>query len=124
MTPMLILLIALSVLCDVSGQLAFKRGINSLPRHDQGFRLWHVWRDFLVVPWLWLGAAIYGVELGVWLGVLSRIPLSFAFPLASLNFCGVLLTSRFLLHEPVSRRRWLGAALITLGVALVGAGRT
>jgi drug/metabolite transporter (DMT)-like permease len=48
------------------------------------------------------------------------MPLSFAFPLASLSYCGIALSSRFILKEPVSRRRWLGTALIALGVAMVG----
>jgi hypothetical protein len=49
-------------------------------------------------------------------------PLSLAFPLASLSYCGVLLASRFVLGEAVSRRRWLGVGLITAGVAIVCAG--
>lgn len=124
MSPLLILLVALSILCDVTGQIAFKRGINSLPPPGDGFRPWHLWRSLVRVPWLWFGIAVYAIELDVWLAVLSRLPLSFAFPLASLNFCGILLASRFLLHEPVSKRRWWGAALITLGVILVGIGGT
>lgn len=122
MTVLLAILVLLSVLCDVGGQLCFKRGVNSLPRHDEGFRLWRLWRDFIRVPWLWLGVGIFAVELLVWLSLLSRVPLSLAYPLASLNFCGVLLASRFLLHEQVGRRRWLGAVMVTLGVMIVGAG--
>lgn len=122
MTVLLAILVLLSVLCDVGGQLCFKRGVNSLPRHDEGFRLWRLWRDFIRVHWLWLGVGIFAVELLVWLSLLSRVPLSLAYPLASLNFCGVLLASRFLLHEQVGRRRWLGAVMVTLGVMIVGAG--
>lgn len=122
MIAVLALLVAMSVGCDVGGQLCFKHGVNKLPSHDEGFRLWLLWRDVVGNPWLWLGIAIYGIELVVWLNLLSRVPLSLAYPLGSLNFCGVLLASRFLLGEPVSPRRWLGAALITLGVVVVGAG--
>lgn len=51
---------------------------------------------------------------------LSRLPLNAAFPLTSLSYCGIALTGRFILKEPVSTRRWIGIALISIGAAIVG----
>jgi undecaprenyl phosphate-alpha-L-ara4N flippase subunit ArnE len=37
----------------------------------------------------------------------------------ALSYCGVVLASRFVLGERVSRRRWFATFAIALGVALV-----
>jgi len=120
MTPLLILLFGLSVICDVGGQLCFKHGVNH--GGDEDLPLLRFWLSSLKNPWLLSGIAIYCVEIVTWLQILERAPLSVAFPIASLNYCGILLASRFILKETVTARRWAGAVLITLGVIIVGAG--
>ncbi len=117
MTITLALWFTLSVICDVSGQLCFKTGANKSDQTlDQSF-----WRGLVSSPWTLAGIAIYTVELFVWLRILSIAPLSLAYPLASLNFLGVVIASRIFLKEPVSRRRLLGSLCITIGVAIVAA---
>lgn len=112
MTPFLVLLFALTVLLDVVGQTLFKLGL-SRPSDAP------LWRRVLLSPVTMAGFLAYGVELLLWLAVLSRAPLSLAFPLAALAYVGVLAASRLVLGEPVSARRWAGACIVTLGVALV-----
>ncbi|WP_293861217.1 hypothetical protein [uncultured Alsobacter sp.] len=112
MTPFLVLLFALTVALDVAGQTAFKLGLSRASEAP-------LWKRVATSPMAMAGFAAYGVELVLWLAVLARAPLSVAFPLAALSYCGVLVTSRFVLHERVSGRRWLGASVVTLGVALV-----
>lgn len=115
MTLSLILWFALSVACDVAGQLFLKTGADELPE-ARGLALASaVARQ----PWVMAGVAVYIVEIFVWLRILAEVPLSIAFPIASLNFLGVTLASRVFLKEPVGRRQWLGAVLITLGVVVV-----
>ena len=122
MSALLIVLFALSVACDVSGQYCFKRGVVGVHAEDEQASHWRFWLSALSDGWLWTGVAIYIVEIVVWLEILERAPLSLAFPIASLNYCGILLASRFLLGETVGPRRWAGALLITLGVVIVGVG--
>lgn len=117
MNSPVLLVLAGTILCDVIGQLCFKAGLGGA---DSGDASHLVWRKVATTPLIWLGVATYAVEIGAWLFVLSRMPLSYAFPLASLSYCGIALASHFILKEPVSRRRWLGTALIALGVAMVG----
>ena len=111
MSPILALLLCLTIVLDVAGQTAFKLGLVSAEGP--------LWRRVVTSPATLAGVAAYGVELLLWLAVLSMAPLSVAFPVAALAYCGVLATSRLVLGERVSGRRWLGAAIITLGVALV-----
>ena len=70
-------------------------------------------------PWIVAGLLVYVVEFVVWFAALSLAPLSLAFPFAALSYCGVVLASRYVLHERVSARRWLGTVAIAAGVALV-----
>ena len=115
-SPALLVLLG-TILCDIIGQLCFKAGLDGAAGGDAARS---VWLKVAATPLIWLGVATYAVEIGAWLFVLSRMPLSVAFPLASLSYCGVALASRFILKEPVSRRRWLGTALVALGAAIVG----
>ena len=118
MTLSLALWFCLSVLCDVAGQLCFKLGARHLP-DAVGAQAEKFWRGLVREPWLLVGVAVYTVEVFVWLRILSEAPLNVAFSIASLNFIGIVLASRFILKEPVGRARWLGALLVTFGVVLV-----
>jgi drug/metabolite transporter (DMT)-like permease len=111
MTPELMFLLLASIACDVSGQTLFKlgaMGIASGPSRS-------------LVPTLWIGAGlvVYVVEIFVWLRVLAIAPLTLAAPIASLNYIGVVLASRWLFRERIAPRQWAGSALVTLGVIAV-----
>ena len=109
-----------SIACDVAGQLCFKRGAGARrsPQNTGTIGLLAP----VVHPWVLSGAGVYALEIVVWLRILSLVPLSIAFPIASLNFLAITVASRWWLGEPVSARRWAGAVLVTIGVALVAQG--
>lgn len=118
MTAEIIILLAISIACDVFGQLAFKVGADRLPAADTiGVPAFCM--RMAGDPWLVGGIAIYILEFIVWIRVLALVPLGIAFPLASLNILGIALASHFFLGEAISRKQWLGAVLITAGVAVV-----
>lgn len=119
MTLIVIALVAFSIVLDVIGQLCFKIGLDRLPELEGGFRLNAFWAQVFNAPMLWAGIAAYVIEFFVWLEALSRAPLSLLFPAAALAYCGVVLAGSVLLGEHVSRRRWLGTLVITVGVMLV-----
>ena len=119
MTLAIFALIALTVLLDVVGQLAFKLGLDALPELSGGFHLLGFCRQLFAAPLLWTGILAYVVEFVTWLTVLSMAPLSLVFPAAALSYCGVVVAGRLVLKEHISRRRWMGTVLITAGVMLV-----
>nr|WP_187699273.1 MULTISPECIES: transporter [unclassified Pseudomonas] len=114
-----VLLVAISIVLDVIGQLCFKLGLDRLPELSGGFRLSAFWGQVFNAPLLWAGIGAYVIEFFVWLEALSRAPLSLLFPAAALAYCGVVLAGKVVLGETVSRRRWLGTMVITAGVMLV-----
>ena len=112
--------LGLTILLDVGGQLLFKMGLGdddagSAPEGDRPLL-----RRVLGSPAIAGGVALYAVEFGCWLFVLSRLDLSLAFPIATLSYVGVVLASRLFLREPVSPRRWIATLLIAAGAACIG----
>ena len=118
MTAEIIILLAISIVCDVVGQIAFKIGADRLPDAET-VGVPAFCRRMVGEPWLVGGIVIYVVEFVVWVRVLALVPLGIAFPIASLNILGIALASHFFLGEAITRKQWLGAILITAGVAVV-----
>jgi drug/metabolite transporter (DMT)-like permease len=112
-------LLVASVVCDVVGQVFFKLGVghDESEGSDQGIAAFAL--QTLRSPWVLAGLLVYAIEFAVWFAALSLAPLSLAFPFAALSYCGVVIASRYVLHERVSARRWFGTVVIAAGVALV-----
>ncbi|GLK85803.1 EamA family transporter [Ancylobacter defluvii] len=118
MTVELVALFAASVACDVIGQIAFKLGADKIPAPEGG-RWGAFLRSLVATPWLLAGIGIYVAEFVIWIRILALVPLSIAFPLASLNILGVLAASHLFLGERLGRNHWAGALLIMAGIVLV-----
>lgn len=115
-TAAIVLLLLGSVACDVTGQVCFKLGVGHEPDNVRaGSLLYKVLRS----RWIAVGVAVYALEFVLWFAALSRTQLSIAFPVAALGYAGVVLASRFILHERISTRRWIGVGTIVVGVVLV-----
>jgi drug/metabolite transporter (DMT)-like permease len=55
----------------------------------------------------------------LWLYVLSRLPISLAYPLQSFAFVLALLIAFFIFKESVPPNRWVGAAIILGGITVL-----
>ncbi len=71
-------------------------------------------------PRLWFGLTLFGVSAVFWLVVLSRVPLSVAYPLVGLSYVVIVLLARLVLHEHVPTLRWVGVMVIAIGIAIIG----
>ncbi|MBX6376968.1 MAG: EamA family transporter [Clostridia bacterium] len=98
----------------VTGQLVWKRGLDALGGLHPG-----TWMAVAAAPWTWMGLLAYAVATVLWFAVLSRLPLSMAYPMQSLAYALGVAAAWGLLHETVPPERWAGVVLILLGVALV-----
>lgn len=114
----LIPLFAATIACDVVGQLCFKIGANRLPAHD-GPERGAFLRGLLSDGWLLAGIAAYVGQLIIWVRILSMMPLSAAFPIASLTFLVVALACRVFLSERLDASQFAGVVLVMAGVAIV-----
>jgi multidrug transporter EmrE-like cation transporter len=71
-------------------------------------------------PWVLAGLGCYGLSAILWLSVLSRMPLSLAYPLVSVAIAAVVVLSAVLFGEPIPAPRAWGVVLIVIGVGLIG----
>jgi drug/metabolite transporter (DMT)-like permease len=71
-------------------------------------------------PRLWVGLTLFGISAVFWLVVLSRVPLSVAYPIVGLSYIIVVAIARLFLHEHVPPLRWVGVAVVAIGIAIVG----
>ncbi len=116
-----LLMIFASVLIGVFGQLSLKTGMTQVGRIDaqalaQPIQL--LVRIF-TTPIILAGIAMYIVGTLIWLVVLSRMELSFAYPLVATTYVFTPLLAHLLLGEPIPAMRWLGIGLILVGVFFV-----
>ena len=117
---MLIGLILLSVALAASAQLTLKHGMNQVTAASGTATLnAGSVRAILTNLSVLGGLAIFGLSAVVWVLVLSRASLSFAYPFASLTYVLILLADRFVLHEEIPILRWVGVAAIVTGIILV-----
>jgi drug/metabolite transporter (DMT)-like permease len=118
----LIAMILLSVGLAAVAQLALKHGMNVVNDRLAPARFGldaASLRAVLLQPFVWGGLALFGISAIVWLAVLSRASLSFAYPFASLTYVLILVFDAFVLDETVPPLRWAGVACIALGIFLV-----
>ena len=117
---MLIGLILLSVGLAALAQITLKHGMNQVTASTGELQLnTGSLRDLVSTAAVWGGLFLFGLSAFVWLAVLSRASLSFAYPFASLSYALILLADRFVLHEQIPPLRWAGVFFIMVGIVLV-----
>lgn len=112
------LIMATSILLAVTGQLLMKKGMmefGSFPVSQLLTRLIPMFTN----PWVFFGFACFGLSSIFWLVVLSRLPLSFVYPMVSVAYVLVALASMIIFKESVTYVRWTGIVVIILGVILI-----
>lgn len=117
-----LVLVLASVALATAGHLTLKAAMNDVGRI--GSAEVRALGDTLIrsarEPKLWAGLLFFGLSALLWLVVLSRVSLSIAYPFAGLSYLVIVLLDHFVLDEPVPKLRWLGVAVIAVGISLVG----
>jgi len=119
-SSMLLGLILVSVLLAASAQIVLKHGMNQVT-HDLGHPFGINAESLKAAGttlWVWVGLALFGLSAIVWLAVLSRAALSFAYPFAALTYVVILIYDT-IRGEAVGGLRWAGVVLIVAGIVLV-----
>lgn len=112
--------ILISVLLGATGQVLLKKGMLLIgPLTLSIVEIGDILLRLVTNPFVVLGLGTYVVSTVIWLGALSRVDLSYAYPFVSLSYVLMLLASWLLLHENLSTIRLLGTFVIVMGVFLV-----
>jgi uncharacterized membrane protein len=117
----IIFLIVLTSICDTINQLFLKSAINSLNislsaniKRILGFII-----KLIRVPKLWGSFFFSTLSLCIWLFVLSKAELNFAFSMDSMHYVFIAFASRLVLKEKVGFKRVIGTIFIAIGIILV-----
>lgn len=112
------LLLGVSILLAVTGQLLMKKGMMIFGSFPVNQMLQNIFPMFLN-PFIFFGFACFAASSLFWLVVLSRLELSFVYPMVSVAYVIVALASLIFFKENVTLLRWVGISVIILGVFLI-----
>jgi multidrug transporter EmrE-like cation transporter len=70
-------------------------------------------------PFIIAGMACYGISVVIWLLVLSRVDVTYAYPMLSVGYIATAFAGTILLGEIMTPFRWLGVLVICAGVVLI-----
>jgi drug/metabolite transporter (DMT)-like permease len=113
-----IALLLFAVLLAACGQLLLKHGMQvaTARAHASGGSLA---MTAATSPVVLAGLAVFALSAVAWLAVLSRVPLSVAYPFNALGYLIILAASAFLLHERATMLTWAGSLLVVSGLIIV-----
>jgi multidrug transporter EmrE-like cation transporter len=113
-------LIMLGVMLNATAQLFLKEGMRRIGHFE------FVWANIVPIGimvagnlFVLAGLACYVVSVGVWLLVLSRVEVSFAYPLLSVGYIVNAVAGYYLFQENLSLTRVTGILIICVGVYFV-----
>ncbi len=112
MNILTILLLVGCVLLLSTGQILFKLAAESFPKVLD----WGSIFNFVINKHFILALIIYGFATILWIWLLSKIPLSRAYPFIALAFILVPIMSNFFLGEKIPVTVILGSSIIIIGL--------
>ena len=113
-------LILLGVLLNATAQLCLKQGMRQVGHF--AFTLENLAPIGFKVglnPFVFAGLVCYVVSVVVWLLALSRVEVSYAYPLLSVGYIVTAFAGQYFFSEALGPMRWAGIIVICVGVYLI-----
>ena len=115
-----LILILLDVILNVTGQLSLKYGMAKIGNFSLSLStLPPVFLKAATNLHVLFGLLCYGMGFMVWLIVLSKAEVSYAYPLISLGYVFTAILARVLFGEAVGATRLAGICITCIGVFLI-----
>ena len=112
------ILILANIVLAVAGQILIKQGMNKVGSFS-GVPLVQFFVKAFSSPLVIIGLILYVISAGIWVMVLSKVDLSFAYPMLSLGYILILIFSSIYLGESISFVRVMGVLLIVAGIMFI-----
>jgi drug/metabolite transporter (DMT)-like permease len=112
-----IAMLALYALGMASGQILFKLAANQVTSAG-GLMV-----GLLQSPVFWVAVVLYGALTVLWVWLLTRIPLVYAYPFVTLAFVFTPLLAMLILSERVGMGYLVGSCLLIAGLAVIAGTR-
>jgi drug/metabolite transporter (DMT)-like permease len=119
------ILFTLIIIVGTGGELCLGRAMKEtgeLERFRPSAAIKLLWQA-LHVKWIWIGVAMMATAFFSLLLLLSFEDVSFVVPVTALSYLVGAIGGTFFLGERVSWQRWIGIALVCIGVTLVVIGK-
>jgi uncharacterized membrane protein len=116
-----LVMVLLMVVCANTGDLMLKRGMSQIGEVTVSFSgLLHTFVSTLHNGTIWLGILfLIGFTLS-YMTAVSWADYSYVMPAGAFGYAIQTMLAVLVLHEVVTARRWIGVAMICVGVLLVG----
>ncbi|MDI6736418.1 MAG: EamA family transporter [bacterium] len=99
----------------VIAQLLLKTGVGKPSGQPIPLELIRIFSTPRVI----VGFLLFIVSALLWLRILQNADLSYAYPMLSLAYVIIVLSSKFILKEHVPLTRWIGVGIICIGIFLI-----
>ena len=113
-----ILLILGSVLLNALAQLLIRKGMLSIGSVGIGNFMENI-GAMITNLWLWGAMLCYAVSILMWMSVLSKVEVSYAYPFLSVGYIVAAVAGYMLFNENLSATRIAGIVVICIGVILI-----
>ncbi|HDM09305.1 MAG: EamA family transporter [Deltaproteobacteria bacterium] len=113
-------LILAGVFLNAAAQVCLKQGMRAIGHFDFVFgSILPTGIRVIGNVYVLLGMVCYAVSIVVWLMVLSRVDVSYAYPLLSVGYIVTAFAGKAFFGEALSSVRWAGILVICFGVYLI-----
>jgi drug/metabolite transporter (DMT)-like permease len=107
-----------AVLLAACGHLLIKHGLNTTLISADSSIFWRL-SSYLMAPLVFGGLLVYATGTLLWIAAVSKLDISYVYPVTALNYVVITLGGMWLLGESVSKGRWAGILIVILGVGLM-----
>jgi len=115
------LLLTLLVVSGTGGELCVSHAMKTIGEvHDfRPLALLKFMLRALRVGWMWLGVAMMALAFFSLLAMLSFENVSFVVPVTALSYAAGAVGAAIFLRERINTQRWVGVAIVCVGVTIV-----
>ena len=116
-----LVLVLIATLLGGAGHVCLAKGMKTIGDLTEASseRLGGMVARTLSNPWVLFGVALQAAFFAMYLVLISRADVSLVLPLTAIDYIVVVFLAQLMLGEIVTSVRWIGVALIVVGVTLV-----
>ncbi|MDR1365756.1 MAG: EamA family transporter [Holosporales bacterium] len=115
----LVCLLAFQITLNAGTQIILKSGVNSLSFDLAKRSLLQILFETITNWYVVIGVFCYALSFGIWLYLLSKLEVSYLYPMGSISYVIAAVAGHYLLKESLSPVRIAGILVIVIGVCLV-----
>lgn len=109
----------ISILLGATGQFLFRLGMLHYGKVT-GTGIWRQLLEIIFTPAIFTGFLCFGVSSILWLVVISRWELSYAYPMVALGYALAIVYGRVFLQEMLNPAKIVGSLLVLIGIVVLG----